>query len=181
MEEIKFVSAKDTGRIAVDMGRNLRVEVVGINRTDVGGSVFCFVKDKYNYDNMLGDFCLIGGRLPMYWEDTQTVEKPPKMTLDISPVIDASRCVNQDRTVLDVMAYLAAETGECADWLVNPDRRNEDLLGECTDVIICAIDLALIHKRDTSDLTGQELVDEVLGHLNNLLKTKSEKWVAKHG
>jgi NTP pyrophosphatase (non-canonical NTP hydrolase) len=102
------------------------------------------------------------------------------MTLDISTAVHASHKVNQPRDVFQVMAYLASETGECADWLVNPDRQKEDLLGECADVIICALDLALLHKKSTSGLDGQELADEVVGHLNDLLKVKAEKWLDKH-
>lgn len=127
------------------------------------------------------DFQIVGGCQVMYWksEDAKDMDYP-EMILDISTAVHASRHVNQLRNVMDVMAYLTAETGECADWLVNPDRRKEDLLGECADVIICALDLALVHKKATSDLDSLELADEVIGQLNDLLKLKAEKWLDKH-
>lgn len=178
---IKNISCRDVGRIATDVYGKYRVEFVSINRVDDLGNVFCVVKDLKDSGKVVDNFCLIGGCREMNWvEDPAKKLDYPQMTLDISTAVHASRHVNQPRDVKDVLAYLTSEVGECADWLVNPDRRKEDLLGECADVIICALDLALVYKKDTSDLDGQELADEVIGQLNDLLKMKAEKWMDKH-
>lgn len=171
---IKTISSKDVGRVATDECGTYLVEFVAIHTVSDTGYVSCVVKDLKNGGRILNDFSMIGGCCAMHWVNE------PKMTLDVSTAVYTSRHVNQKRGVLDVMAYLTSETGECADWLVNPDRRKEDLLGECADVIICALDLALVYKKETSDLEDQELAEEVISHLNDLLKTKSKKWLDKH-
>jgi len=181
MNEIKNIRASDAGRIAVSENGFYEVEFKSIARVDDEGNVFAVVESKKREGGVLTDFHLIGGGERMYWKEDPAKELDyPEMTLDISTPVHASRHVNQSRNVFEVMAYLTSETGECADWLVNPDRQKEDLLGECADVIICALDLALVHKKATSDLDGQELADEVVGQLNDLLKLKAEKWLDKH-
>lgn len=182
--EIINVGASDVGRVAVSKCGRYKVQFLSIARVDKYGNVFAVVKNiKFgeDYGEVYEDFHLVGGGLPMYWlEDPAKYVDYPEMTLDISAAVHASHKVNQPRDVFQVMAYLASETGECADWLVNPDRQKESLYGECADVIICALDLALTHKKQTTGLDGQKLADEVIADLNDLLKTKAEKWLDKH-
>ena len=181
LNEIKEIWASDAGRVAVSANGFYEVTFKAIARVDDEGNVFALVESNMRDGGIFTDFHIIGGRQKMFWKEDPAKDLDyPEMTLDISTAVHASCHVNQMRSVLDVMAYLTSETGECADWLVNPDRRKEDLLGECADVIICALDLALVHKKETSDLDGQELADEVIGHLNQLLKLKAEKWMDKH-
>lgn len=184
MEQITSISQKDIGRIAqtkdAGFGKGYRIRILEIVGVTSDGKVQVHAEEIDTIMEYTG-FVLIGGYEPLYWmEDPAKKLDYPQMTLDISTAVHASRHVNQPRGVFEVMAYLTSETGECADWLVNPDRQKEDLLGECADVIICALDLALMHKKSTSDLDGQELADEVVGHLNDLLKVKAEKWLDKH-
>lgn len=181
MQLITSVSTSDIGRIAVSEDGFYEVAFVELSRVDSYGNIFAVVKDRKRTFEIYENFHLTGGHLDMYWkEDPGKYLDYPEMTLDISTVVHASRHVDQIRNVFGVLAYLLSEAGECADWLVNPARRKEDLLAECADVIICAIDLALVHKKETSDLDGQELADEVIGQLNDLLKVKAEKWMDKH-
>lgn len=182
MEQILEVRKGDVGRIAVSKCGSYRVQVLGIASVDKYGVISCVAKNLRPGEggNVFDDFGLIGGGLPMYWEDDLKFSEYPERLLDISAAVHASEVVNQVRDVFEVMAYLTSETGECADWLVNPDRQKEDLLGECADVIICALDLALIHKQKTSGLRGKELTDEVIDHLNVLIREKADKWVKKH-
>ncbi len=180
MDQVLSFQESDVGRVAQSEDGCYLVRVLEIVGIGSMGSVRARVTDLKTGEE-ISSFTIIGGSRPMYW-----VEEPakslnyPEMMLDISTAVHASRHVNQPRTVFEVMAYLTSETGECADWLVNPDRQKEDLLGECADVIICALDLALRHKKETSGLDGQELADEVVNHLNDLLKVKAEKWMDKH-
>lgn len=182
--EIINVRAADVGRLAVSKDGRYAVEFMSIARVDKHGNVFAVVKNikqGEDYGEVYEDFHLVGGGLPMYWHDNPAKYLDyPEMTLDISAAVHASHKVNQPRDVFQVMAYLASETGECADWLVNPDRQKESLYGECADVIICALDLALTHKKQTTGLDGQKLADEVISDLNDLLKVKAEKWLDKH-
>lgn len=178
MQVIKKVTNDDTGRVATSDDGRYRIKVLEVIGYDDG--MVSVKAEDLDGSGIFYGFALIGGSVLMYWEDNSTCEDYPEMSLDISAAVHASRTVNQVRGVKDVMIYLTSETGECADWLANPDRQKEDLMGECADVIICALDLALIHKRETSDLDGQELADEVVSHLNDLLRAKAEKWVAKH-
>lgn len=181
MKEITSVSAKDTGRIAVSEDGFYEVVFISLTRVDQDGNIYAMVESKKRDCETYYDFQIVGGRQAMYWKSDDAKDMDyPEMTLDVSTAVHASRYVNQPRSIFEVMAYLTSETGECADWLVNPDRQKEDLLGECADVIICALDLALRHKKETSDLDGQELADEVIGQLNDLLKLKAEKWMDKH-
>ena len=181
LREIKEVWASDAGRIAVSADGFYEVVFKGISRVDDEGNVFALVESNKRDGGIFTDFHIIGGRQVMYWKLDEAKDMDyPEMTLDISTAVHASSHVNQPRSLFEIMAYLTSETGECADWLVNPDRQKEDLLGECADVIICALDLALRHKKETSDLDGQELADEVIGQLNDLLKLKAEKWMDKH-
>lgn len=184
MEQVVSISQKDIGRVAqtkdAGFGKGYRIRILELVGVTEDGKVRVRAEEIDTITEYTA-FTIIGGHEPLYWvEDPAKKLDYPQMTLDISTAVHTSRHVNQMRSVMDVMAYLTSETGECADWLVNPDRRKEDLLGECADVIICALDLALMHKKSTSGLDGQELADEVVGHLNDLLKTKAEKWLDKH-
>lgn len=182
MQEILHVSKGDVGRIAVSKNGEYRVKVLGITSVNEYGVISCLAESLRPMERgtIFDDFGLVGGGLMMYWEDDLKFSEYPERLLDISAAVHASEVVNQVRDVFEVMAYLTSETGECADWLVNPDRQKEDLLGECADVIICALDLALIHKQRTSGLRGKELTDEVIDHLNTLIREKADKWVKKH-
>lgn len=180
MKPITSIRNADIGRVAVSRQGGYQIRVLDITKTDEDGGVYVQAKDIIEGTEW-HSFKLIKGQTPMFWlEDSAKYSDYPEMTLDISAAVHASANVNQTRDVMSVMAYLTSETGECADWLVNPDRRKEDLLGECADVIICALDLALVHKAATSSLDGQELAEEVISHLNDLLKIKAEKWLDKH-
>nr|DAY73766.1 MAG TPA: hypothetical protein [Caudoviricetes sp.] len=185
MTPIKSISPKDIGRVAASIRNGSQeygyhIRVLELASVTEHGQVRVRAQDM-NSGAELPLFAIIGGGSPLYWvEDPAKDLDYPEITLDVSTAVHASQHVNQTRGVMDVMAYLTAETGECADWLVNPDRQKEDLLGECADVIICALDLALVYKKKTSDLDGQELADEVIGQLNELLKLKAEKWMDKH-
>lgn len=184
MEKITSVSQKDIGRIAKSkdaaFGAGYHIRVLELVEATGDGKVRVRA-EEIDCGLSYPTFTIVGGTRDMFWvEDEAKHSDYPEMTLDVSTAVYASRHVNKTRDMMDVMAYLTAETGECADWLVNPDRQKEDLLGECADVIICALDLALVYKKKTSDLNGQELADEVIGQLNDLLKLKAEKWMDKH-
>lgn len=185
MIEIKSISQKDIGRIAqtkdAGFGKGYRIRILELVEVTEDGKVRVRA-EELDTSVEYKSFVIVGGYETLYWMDyaDKHLSSYPEMTLDVSTAVYASRHVNKTRDVMDVMAYLTAETGECADWLVNPDRQKEDLLGECADVIICALDLALVYKKKTSDLDGQELAHEVIGQLNDLLKLKAEKWMDKH-
>ena len=184
MKEIKSISQKDIGRIAqtkdAGFGKGYRIRILGLLEVTGDGKVIVSA-EELDASVEYKSFVIVGGHEKLYWMDEADKHLSyPEMTLDVSTAVYASQHVNKTRGVMDVMSYLTAETGECADCLVNPDHQKEDLLGECADVIICALDLALVHKKKTSDLDGQELADEVIGQLNDLLKLKAEKWMDKH-
>lgn len=184
MKEIKSISQKDIGRIAqtkdAGFGKGYRIRVLELVEVTEDGKVRVRA-ETLDTSVEYKSFVIVGGYETLYWmDDAEKHLSYPEMTLDVSTAVYASQHVNKTRDMMDVMAYLTAETGECADWLVNPDRQKEDLLGECADVIICALDLALVYKKKTSDLDGQELADEVIEQLNDLLKLKAEKWMDKH-
>ena len=182
MERISEVNKKDFGRIAVSKNGEFRVKILSIDSAQ-SDFISCVVENLQDNDHqgmIFQDFGIVGGFVPMYWEDDLKFSEYPEHLLDISAAVHASEVVDQVRDSFQVMAYLTSETGECADWLVNPDRQKEDLLGECVDVIICAIDLALIHKQQASGLRGKELTDEVIGQMNTLIREKADKWVKKH-
>lgn len=184
MEQVVSISQKDIGRVAqtkdAGFGKGYRIRILDLVGVTSDGKVHVHAEELDTIMEYTA-FTIIGGHEPLYWvEDPAKKLDYPQMTLDISTAVHASRHVNQPRDVFQVMAYLASETGECADWLVNPDRQKESLYGECVDVIICALDLALTHKKQTTGLDGQKLADEVIADLNDLLKIKAEKWLDKH-
>jgi len=104
------------------------------------------------------------------------------LKLDLSTVIETGILKDNDRTQKDIALYLNSEAGEVADWLLNPNKRKESLLGECSDVIICVVDLAFRHLREDPDL-GRLSDDQLKLLLTTLLqetiKQKCHKWANK--
>lgn len=100
--------------------------------------------------------------------------------MDITPIIKASIQIDNGRTEKEIALYLSSEAGEVADWLLNPQKRKEALHGECADVIICAVDLAIQHAINQFPDADPELVAGMaISSLETQIRTKSEKWRGK--
>lgn len=104
------------------------------------------------------------------------------MRLDLSSIVETSVEKEDGRSLKDIALYLNSESGEVADWLLNPQKRKEGLLGECSDVIICAVDLAFQYLKTQhpySELDDQSLANILSVMLEETIDKKCEKWVGK--
>lgn len=100
--------------------------------------------------------------------------------MDVQPIVYSSLNIKNNRSEEDIALYLGAECGEVADWLLNPSKRKEDLLGECADVIICAVDLAIQHKiNQFPNMTPEVVARFAIRSLEEQIVIKSKKWLDK--
>jgi len=102
--------------------------------------------------------------------------------LDISSIIQTSVEKEDGRSLKDIALYLNSESGEVADWLLNPQKQKEGLLGECSDVIICAVDLAFQYLRTQpaySTLDDKSLSNILSIILEETIDEKCAKWAGK--
>lgn len=100
--------------------------------------------------------------------------------MDITSIINASVQIQNGRTEKEIALYLSSEVGEVADWLLNPQKRKEALHGECADVIICAVDLAIQHIINQFPNADPSLVAGMaISSLETHIRVKAEKWRGK--
>lgn len=101
--------------------------------------------------------------------------------MNINPIITASVQIKNGRTEKEIALYLSSEAGEVADWLLNPQKRKEALHGECADVIICAVDLAIQHViNQFPDADPNLVAGMAISSLENQIRVKSNKWLGKN-
>lgn len=188
---IQAISDADAGRIAVSRNGAYRITFHSVEAVEYTDDKLRVTVAGYNHSTMSETdfFRLIGGGLEMFWEDEitvplqiQIVDTKPTFELDITKVAEVSRDVQQRRTVESVALYLNVEAGEAGDCIVNPEKAKEHVIGECADVIICAIDLALVHAhKEFKDVNEDIIVRQTLERLNEAIQVKTQKWADKHG
>ena len=92
----------------------------------------------------------------------------------IQTIVDQCHKIKNTRNMQSVARHLQGETNELrseVDLMLYCQEQGEDgVIGEAVDVLICAVDLALIWDKD---LTAEKI--------NQIIKNKLDKWERLYG
>lgn len=92
-----------------------------------------------------------------------------KYTSITEMVREYSKNIKNDRTEYDVFKHLCAESEEIRQELSTNTPGEDGVMGECIDVILCALDMIFL---DNPNITEQEII--------NYAHKKCEKWKNKY-
>lgn len=103
------------------------------------------------------------------------------MSSELYKVIMVSETINQQRSISSVYMALAEEMGEVTKCLTKPDKVDEHIAGELSDLIIAAIDLLYVYNRDVAGNSPKDAAQLTASQLGKQIPLKTEKWVTKYG
>jgi hypothetical protein len=73
-----------------------------------------------------------------------------------------SGTIKNGRTLSDVVAHLKSEVHELSEEL-HGEPGEDGVVGECVDVILCALDAIFVHDKNITNIQIQEIVLKKLG------------------
>lgn len=107
------------------------------------------------------------------------VKRMTEVNIDLTGTFVASVIV-PDREIGFVMGKLMEEVGEFAKSINQPERCDEEPLGEAADVINCVCDMLFLHYRKVNPgMSESKLVKFITESLTDHLDVKAAKWIDK--